>query len=105
MAAWRIFGSSNGLITVLKRNWYWLPTGLASNSFTFLSRARTDSRSCGGACTRSIARHQRIHLGLGIGDPDPFDTVELGDLAAGHARGRLGARLADGVLREHHLLA
>ena len=41
----------------------------------------------------------------GVGDPDPFDAVDLGDLAAGQARGRLGARLVLRVLDVDRLLA
>ena len=44
-----------------------------------------------------LAREQRIDRGLAVGDGDPFDSVELGDLAAGQARRRLAARLVVGI--------
>ena len=52
-----------------------------------------------------LALHQRVHRRLLVGDRDPFDPVELGDLAAGQARGRLGARLVLGILDVDRLVA
>ena len=40
-----------------------------------------------------LAGEQRIHRLLVVGDRQPFDAVDLDDLAAGKARGRLRARL------------
>ena len=106
IAAWRTFGLSNGFKSVLKRNSYWLPSGLLSNSLTFLSsgeqrqevvRRRLDDVD--------LAVLQRIDLGLRVGDPDPFDPIDLGELAAGQAGGRFAARRAHAVAGEHDLLA
>ena len=52
-----------------------------------------------------LAVQQRVHLRLRIGDPDPFDAVDLGDLAAGEARGRLVARLVARVPEVDRLVA
>ena len=48
---------------------------------------------------------QRIDLRLRVGDPDPFDAIDLRHLAAGKAGRRLGARLVVGVLQVDRLLA
>src|SRR5262245_34775663 len=40
-----------------------------------------------------LALRQRIDRLLRVGDGAPFDAIDLGDLAARKARGRLGARL------------
>ena len=52
-----------------------------------------------------LALRQRVDLGLRVGDPEPLDPVDLHDLAAGEAGGRLGARLVFRVLDVDRLLA
>ncbi len=76
---------------MLKRNWYWLPTGLAVEQLYVLVAGEDGQQVVRRRLHEvDLARHQRIHLGLGVGDPDPFDAIELGELAAGHAGRRLG---------------
>ena len=45
-----------------------------------------------------LARDQRVHLLRRIGHVDELDAVDLGDLAAGQARGGLGRGLYLGFL-------
>ena len=52
-----------------------------------------------------LAGQQRVRGGGGIGDGQPFDAIDLGDLAAGQHRGRLAARLVARVLHVDDLLA
>ena len=52
-----------------------------------------------------LALLQGVDRGLRVGDRDPFDPIDLGHLAAGQARGRLGARLVVGIAEIDDLLA
>jgi hypothetical protein len=52
-----------------------------------------------------LAGEQRVDRRLAVGDGQPFNAVELGDLAAGQARRRLGARLVVGITDIDDLLA
>ena len=70
-----------------------------STSLMFLSFASSGSRSWPRRLDHvDLAVLQRGDLGLRVGHRDPFDAVDLDDLAAGQARRRLGARLVLGVL-------
>ena len=57
-----------------------------------------------------LAGHQRVHAGGRVGDVEPLDAVDLGDLGAGRARGRVLARhvvlelLVDHLRARHPLL-
>ena len=52
-----------------------------------------------------LAGEQRVDRRLLVGDGAPFDAVDLDHLAAGQARGRLGARLVLVELDVHRLVA
>src|SRR4029453_13010202 len=86
-------GLSNGLCRVLKRKESWLPSGLRSTTSTFLSPSRSESSSITGWSIMSISPLASALMVVCVGDVDPFDTVEMHDLAAGEARRRLRSRL------------
>src|SRR5262245_16967800 len=57
--AWRIFGLSKGLCSVLNRNTYWLPRGFRFRSLTLGSALRTGARSWGGDSIMSTSPARR----------------------------------------------
>ena len=89
---------SNGLWSWLKRKMYWLPHLLVVTSDDVLvllqDRIEVVLRRFDDV---DLAGLQRVHRGLLVGHRQPLDAVDLDDLAAGQARGRLGARLVLGI--------
>ena len=102
----RILGLSNGLCSTLKRRIV-LAARLVDRHdldvLVLLQQRQQVGRH--GLDQVDLAVEQRVHLGLRVGDRDPFDPVDLGHLAAGEARGRLAARLVFRVLDVDRLLA
>ena len=92
-SAWRTFGLSNGLCSWFGRNAYWperrriddLDVRVLLQQPQQVVRRLLDEVD--------LARQQRIDGLLLVGDREPFDAVDLDDLAAGETGGRLGARL------------
>ena len=73
---------------------FWLPSGFSVMSWTFLSALSSGVQVEGRRLDEvDLAGPQRIDGLQVVGHGVPFDAVDLGDLAAGQAARRLGARL------------
>ena len=103
---WRILGLSNGLVRWLKRMTNCWPSGFQLTSLHVLVLLQDRDQVVRQLLDHvDLAGDQRVHLLLRVGHVDDLDPVDLGDLAAGQARGRLGARLVLRVLDVDVLLA
>jgi hypothetical protein len=89
----------------LKRKTYWFPLVEVDQLHARIGLHHLEQVVLRRLDHVDLALHQGAGRGLLVGDRHPFDPVELGDLAAGQAGGRLGARLVLGVPDVDRLVA